>query len=73
MHGAAREGKGLQVCRGSGKGELGPASSCVLLQVHPCGGNSPLHLLQSLLHCLVGALGRAACTQPTVEVPRGAE
>lgn len=33
MHGAAGEGKGLQMHGGSSKGELGLASSCVLLWV----------------------------------------
>lgn len=66
VHGAAGEGKGLQMDGRSGKGELGPASSCVLLWVHPCCGNSPLSLLQGPLRELVGAFGRAACVQPII-------
>lgn len=53
MHEAAGEGKGLQMHGGSDKGELGPASSCVLLWVHPSAGNGPL--VCSGAHCI--ALG----------------
>lgn len=42
VHEAAGERKGLQMHGGSGKGELGLASSCVLLWVHPSAGNGPL-------------------------------
>lgn len=60
MHEADGEGKGLQMHGGSGEGELGPASSCVLLWVRPSGGNGPLHCiaLQVLL------AGLPACSLP---------